>query len=119
MIELLIAVAIVAILASIAYPSYQDSVQKTRRATAQADLVKLASFMERTFTESNTYVLATGVSLPDYGTEQYTLGFAASQPTASTFVIQAVPSSGQSSDLCGTMTISHTGATTPTTNNCW
>ena len=55
LIELMIAVAIVGVLAAVAYPTYQNSVQKSRRADAQAALVELAGFMEQKFTEYNTY----------------------------------------------------------------
>ena len=51
LIELMIAVAIVGILAGIAYPSYQDSVRKSRRADAQGALLGFANAMERYFTQ--------------------------------------------------------------------
>lgn len=115
--ELMITVAIIGIIAAIAYPSYQDSVRKTRRAIAQADLIELASFMERTFTESNSYASA---ALPSLGTEQYNLGFESGEPTATTFVIEATPTGAQASDTCGTLSISNTGVQGATgTGNCW
>ena len=43
LIEILVAITVVAILASIAYPSYQDHMRKGRRAAAQAFLVDAAS----------------------------------------------------------------------------
>ena len=55
LIELMIVVAVVAILAAVAYPSYQDSVQKTRRADAKAALERAAGLQERFFTENNSY----------------------------------------------------------------
>jgi type IV pilus assembly protein PilE len=121
LIELMITIAIIAILAAIAYPSYQDSVRKTRRAAAQADLLQLSNFMERTFTENNIYN-PTSVALPDLGTEQYTVAFDSGEPTATTFVIEATPvaGSGQASDTCGTLSISNTGATGATgSGDCW
>ncbi len=115
--ELMITVAIIGIIAAIAYPSYQDSVRKTRRAIAQADLIELASFMERTFTESNSYASA---ALPSLGTEQYSVGFESGEPTATTFVIEATPTGAQASDTCGTLSISNTGVQGATgTGNCW
>ncbi|MFI3186333.1 MAG: prepilin-type N-terminal cleavage/methylation domain-containing protein, partial [Methylococcaceae bacterium] len=50
LIELMVTVAIVGILAAIAYPSYQDSVRKSRRADASGALLGLANAMERHFT---------------------------------------------------------------------
>jgi type IV pilus assembly protein PilE len=55
LIELMIVVAIVGILASIAYPSYMDSVTKSRRSDAQAALLGLAQAMERNYTSNTTY----------------------------------------------------------------
>ncbi|WP_435237096.1 type IV pilin protein [Psychromonas sp. PT13] len=55
LIELLIAVAIVGILASIAYPSYMDSVTRSRRADAQAALLGFAQAMERHYTTTGGY----------------------------------------------------------------
>jgi type IV pilus assembly protein PilE len=56
LIELVIAVAIVGILAAIAYPSYQGYVIRARRADAQGALVSLAAAMEIYFADNNTYV---------------------------------------------------------------
>ena len=53
--ELMIVVAIIGILAGIAYPTYQDSVRKSRRADAEAVLLELAQWMERFYTENNRY----------------------------------------------------------------
>ena len=47
LIELMISVAIVGIIASIAYPSYQGVVVSTNRGAAQADLMSLAAALER------------------------------------------------------------------------
>lgn len=55
LIELMIVVGIVAILASIAYPSYRDSVLKGRRAEARAALADLLQQEERYLTQRNTY----------------------------------------------------------------
>ena len=61
LIELMIVVAVVAILASIAVPAYQEQIRKSRRAQAKADMVEYAQMAERYFTVNNTYV---GFTLP-------------------------------------------------------
>jgi type IV pilus assembly protein PilE len=62
LLELLITMAIIGIMASIAYPMYTDKIQKSRRADAQGALTQLAAAMERKFTETNSYcnLAATG-----------------------------------------------------------
>ena len=55
LIELMITVAIIGILAAIAYPSYQNYTKQTRRSDAQIALTNAANQQERYFTECNTY----------------------------------------------------------------
>lgn len=55
LIELMVVVAIVAILASVAYPSYQDSVIKTKRAEARVALMQIMQQEERFYSQNNTY----------------------------------------------------------------
>ena len=55
LIELMIVVAIVGILAAIAYPSYQDSVLKSRRADGQSELLRIQGLMERYYYEEGSY----------------------------------------------------------------
>ncbi|MDD1620553.1 MAG: type IV pilin protein [Methylococcaceae bacterium] len=69
LIELMVAVVIAGILAAIAYPSYQESVRKSRRADVEGVLLNLANSMERHFTEFNTYcdVAAGGTAVTNCG----------------------------------------------------
>jgi len=119
LIELMIVIAIVGILAAIAYPSYQDSVRKARRGSAQANLVELTSYMERKFTENNVYnsTTASATLIASGITNDYYL-FTLPTFTTTSYTLNAAPQGAQTSDSCGTLTLSHTGAKTPA-SGCW
>jgi len=118
LIELVIVIAIIGILASIAYPSYVEYVKSANRADAQAGLMKISNFLERYFTEKSTYV---GATIPtSIVSDHYTYTISPIDLTPTTFTLEAEPSStAQTSDICGTMTLTQAGATTPITNKCW
>ena len=62
LIELMITVAIVAILASIAIPSYRESILKGRRAQARTAIAELMQQQERYLTQQNTYLAFTNTA---------------------------------------------------------
>jgi type IV pilus assembly protein PilE len=122
LIELMVVVSIVAILAAVAYPSYQAQIAAGRRSDAQAELMQLAQFMERLYTETGCYnpgsdndcdtAAAPAISI---GSDYYTVAFASGEPTASTFEIIATPTGPQAGD--GEMTINELGQRTWNENN--
>jgi type IV pilus assembly protein PilE len=79
LIELVIVVAIMAILASIALPAYNDSISKTRRADGQGALMGFANAMERHFTTNGTY-LGAGTEGTDGTTTGPSTVFSTSSP---------------------------------------
>ncbi len=123
LIELMIVVAVVGILAAIAVPSYNDSVRKSRRAQAKADLVEYAQMAERSFTVNNSYAefaLPRNQSPREPGADaRYTLAMV---NDATTFTITATPQGGQAQDRCGTLSINQAGAKTSSgapLQDCW
>ncbi|MES0873359.1 type IV pilin protein [Sinimarinibacterium thermocellulolyticum] len=123
LIELVIVVAIVGILAAIAYPSYRDSVVKSKRRAAQACLSEYAAFMERFYTTNlryNTDLAGNPVSLPalDCASAQnagqhYTFRFPqGNPPTATRYTLQAVPIGAQAQQdaKCGSLSLDQSGA---------
>ncbi|MEJ7931376.1 type IV pilin protein [Ramlibacter sp. AN1015] len=128
LIELMITVAIIAILSSIAYPSYQSHVRSTRRALATACLQELAQQLERRYTITMTYVDAAApmpvrTCVGDLA-GHYRFQFATGQPTAGTFTVEAVPEGPQLADAgCGKLGLRHTGLRerggTADVKSCW
>ncbi|WP_423187360.1 type IV pilin protein [Alishewanella sp. d11] len=110
LIELMVAVAIVGILAAIAYPSYQEYVLRANRTAATACLMEHAQFMERTYTQNLRYD-PTGIALPATQCQQeladrYTFALAA--VAARTFQLTAEPK-GPQNDGCGTLSLNQAG----------
>ena len=111
LIELMIVVALIGIIAAIAYPSYQGYVEKTRRGNAQGSLLQFASAMERYYTQNNTYAGADdGNGVPgappndlfadeaplDGNAKFYDLTIQDLQ--ANSFTLRATPKNGQAGD---------------------
>ena len=61
----MITVTIIAVLAAIAIPSYQDSVWKGKRGEAKAAILRTLQSQERYFTQNNTYVAYASGSAPN------------------------------------------------------
>src|SRR5688572_15664865 len=55
LIEILIVVALAAILLTVAYPSYRDYTVRSSRSAAQTELVELSSMQEKIYLNSNAY----------------------------------------------------------------
>ena len=111
LVELVVATVIIAILATIAYPSYVAQVQKSRRAEGKSALTNAAIQLERYYTERNTFAtatLGTGGVYPDHSESgYYTLSLANASTTD--FTLRAVPTGPQAADPCGTLTVTSQG----------
>lgn len=108
LIELLVTVAIVAILASIAYPSYQDSVRRSHRTEAAGKVLEMAQRIERIRAQTFSYASGDGLSVTE---ERYTIG---AEVEDETFIVTATPITGtdQTNDVCGTFTYNNEGTWT-------
>ncbi|WP_460734415.1 type IV pilin protein [Lysobacter tyrosinilyticus] len=119
LIELVVVMAIVAILAAIAVPSYQYAMVKARRGAAKGCLTEQAQRMERYYTVNMTYANA---AAPSCGADVkfYSIAFSGT-PDASGYVLQIEPQAPQSTadKVCGTMSIDQTGKKTGLTTDCW
>ena len=131
LIELMIVVGIIAVLAAIAYPSYQNHVLKSRRAAAAACSLEAAQFMERFYTTNLKYdkdAGGNGVALPASTCANdlaafYTISLSA--VAANTYTIQAAPKGAQARDTkCATLSLNEKGEkktsnTGTSVSECW
>ena len=122
LIEIMVVVAIIGILASIALPSYNDHARKTRRAAGASCVSAAAQQMERYYTTQLTFVGAPAVGTLTAICEPETLTFytfSTSNLGTKTYTVSAAPTGKQAGDSCGTLSINQAGTKSPTTTGCW
>ncbi len=117
LIELMIVVAVIAILAAIGYPSYRDYVRRSNRAEGKSELMNAAALQEKFFSNNNTYttdMTALGLDNTDPAVTQkgfYSIDAAAcAGGIATCYILTATAQGGQSDDgKCTSMTIDSQG----------
>jgi type IV pilus assembly protein PilE len=113
LVELLIVVVIVAILATIALPSWNSQVQKARRADARNTLMVVQVEQEKYRADNGSYASSmSDLGLSAYNStsrDYYNVSIVSSSATA--FVASAAPNTngGQNGDSCGTFAINQSG----------
>lgn len=128
LIELMITVAIVAILATIAYPSYTKYVLASRRAEAQSEMLKLQLELEKWRANQSSYLsaldLTDAVKTPAdlakvLSDANAYYGYSITNTSGSTYTINAAAEGVQTADTaCLTLTLNQSGAKTPA-SGCW
>lgn len=125
LVELMVTVAIVAILAAVVLPNYSEYVARGRRSDAQTQLLLAQQWMERLYSESYNYTkTSAGDAVPGAkglfakqpfatspqsggGAAAYTLTL--SVATANAYTLQAARTGSAAQDKCGDFTLTNTG----------
>ena len=106
--ELMIVVAIVGILAAIAYPSYQNYVLRTGRADGQAKMMEIIQAQERFYSQNQTYTTNLGAGA---GGLAYGVAANAAVPSAEgRYTIQAAACANSTIARCVILTATRIGA---------
>lgn len=118
LVELMIVVAIIGILASIAYPSYTHYVRKAECSDGIDSLMSLAGFMEEYYMNNDTYANAVA---PNASSPEGYYALSITQQTAFVYKLQAVPNDTTQKtlelDSLGQKT--ETGGVAGTAVDCW
>ncbi|MBW8831014.1 MAG: prepilin-type N-terminal cleavage/methylation domain-containing protein [Burkholderiales bacterium] len=120
LIELMITVAVVALLAAIALPNYREHLRKSRRAEAQSFMMAVAARQQQFMVDTRAFaatVDAAGIPVPSNVSVAYTVAMPA--PGTNTFTLTLTPNVDQSSEKCGTLSIDQNGTKTAAMTGCW
>lgn len=123
LIEMVIALACVALLASLAWPSYQNLILRSQRAQARASLLQAAHWLERAASANGSYPSIADVpaSVLQIDGQRYKMTVTSS---AQSYTLSATPLGTQAADTCGTLTVNHLGVrnvqgASQTAAQCW
>lgn len=121
LIELMVAVAIAAIIAVVAIPSYQSHVVKGSRAAAQAFMLDVENREKQYLLDARSYtnsLTTLGVTTPVDVSKYYTVTISV-VATPPSFIITATPIAGTRQADDGTLTLNSSGAKTHGTSTTW
>lgn len=138
LIQVIIALAVVGILAGIAFPSYKEASRKAKRAEGRAALYQLMLQEERFYSQRNSYIAFSSGSLSK--DEKQFKWYSGNSPDSSAYEIKGEACSGDTLEgcvrlvampgtanvdthfkdpICGNLAITSTGDKEANTPECW
>lgn len=138
LIEVMVVLVVVSVLASIAYPSYQDAVRKAKRAEGRTALMQLMQQQERYYSQHNNYIVFNSSSVNE--DEKKFKWFSGSSPASSAYeisaevcqddtiqncvLLRAKPGTDKvdknfDDPICGEFTFTSTGVKAADASHCW
>ena len=111
LLELICTLLIFSILCTIAFPSYQAFICKTRRAEAKTALLNLAIIMENNYTKNHTYEQINRETNPNSTVRPRERWYqlVITEQTKNSFMLKAIPLHAQANDKqCQTLTLNST-----------
>ncbi len=125
LIELLITIAVIGILAAIAYPSYTDHVARSNRSEGQRELLRVANLMEQRFLDTRAYTedmtelgLAADPYITASGGSHYSIDATVNGATY-TLTATAIGTQLRADAYCKELTVTDTGLKAGTNTDCW
>jgi type IV pilus assembly protein PilE len=116
LIELMITIVIIGILVGVALPGYQNSVRKSHRSAAQAEMLDIANREQQYLLANRSYTATLsnlGYSVPTEVAARYTCTVSVTSTGLPTFTVSCAPTSLQSASGFSTLTLDSTGAKAP------
>lgn len=116
LVELMVTVAIIGILASIAFPSYQEYLKKGRRAAAQSHMMDIAQRQQQYLIDTRSYASSLSdlnLTTPADVSTYYTIEIEVGEDPPPSFTVTATAISGTAQAGDPTLTIDNAGAKTP------
>lgn len=118
LIEVMITVAIIGILAAIAYPSYTQYIVRANRSAAQAQMLDIANRQQQFLLANRAYatkdaLTTSGYALPSELTAKYNFAIDVGTGTVPSYVITFTPVTTGSQAADGALTLNNDGVKTP------